>query len=288
MQEYSSKIKTQPFKTLSENWPRYLTFMGRDMGLFNGSAARREWDRLLRERMASAVVAGGGRLRDVSFEQHNEFFHKRLLMTGSNLSTGRTELFSAETTPRFPVADAVRISMSLPFIYKPYVIEDNRPGWPPCGTYVDGGLWNNLPFREFDEHPPIDGSNGPPSSSLLAAPVTPDRSFRPQTLALRLTIDPVTPVRNFGDHLKRVATFGLFGTGESQVLSTYVNQTILLDTEGLDLVNFSPPTAVRDRAIKRARRATYQYFEKPVPEADADPSDDARVQELLRQARACE
>jgi predicted acylesterase/phospholipase RssA len=207
------------------------------------------------------------------------------LLTGSNLATGRTEIFSAEHTPQFPVADAVRISMSLPFIYKPYVIDGLRPGWPPCGTYVDGGLWNNLPFREFNEASSSDDSafDGAPTSQ----PDGTGRGFRPQTLALRLSIDPPEPVRNLGDFLKRVATFGLFGSGESQVLSRYSNQTILLDTEGLDLVTLSPPQEIRERATRRARRAVWTYFDRSVPRGEIDEADDAAIKRRTNLSNAC-
>jgi predicted acylesterase/phospholipase RssA len=270
IEELSAKRAKQPFKVLFEHWKEYVTFLGRDMGLFDGGAARQQFDALIRVRMASVLPPGA---RNITFAEHQRFFQKKLLVTGSNLATGRTELFSAAETPDFPVADAIRISMSLPFIYKPYVITRSQPGWPPCGTYVDGGLWNNLPFREFD------GQGG---ASLGGA-----TEVRPQTLALRLAIDPVTPVKNFGDLLKRTATLGLFGTGESQVLSKYVNQTILLDTEGLDLVNFSPPKDLRDRAVKRARRSTWRYFDLPIPPEDEDAEDDARSAALVKQSRAC-
>lgn len=79
-----------------------------------------------------------------------EYFQTSLLVTGSNLSRGTTQLFSAVHTRDFPVADAVRISMGLPWFYKPYVIDEaNQAGASP-GVYVDDGLWNNLPYREFD------------------------------------------------------------------------------------------------------------------------------------------
>jgi predicted acylesterase/phospholipase RssA len=39
-----------------------------------------------------------------------------LLVCGANLSYGRSVLFSLRHTPNFPIADAVRISMSLPII----------------------------------------------------------------------------------------------------------------------------------------------------------------------------
>ncbi|MFD9905105.1 patatin-like phospholipase family protein [Streptomyces sp. NPDC059063] len=279
--EVTSKRDRQPFKALLENWPRYLTFLGRDMGLFEGAEARRAWDRLLTARLQSRVYAPNA--HNLTFREHERHFGTVLLMTGSNLSTGRTEIFSAEHTPHFPVADAVRISMSLPFIYKPYVIDGNRPGWPPCGTYVDGGLWNNLPFREFDEGPDPQ-SAAPPASAAAPAPVT---GVTPRTLALRLTIDAPLRVRNLGGLLKRAGMLGLFGTGESQVLSTYTNQTVLLDTEGLDLVDFTPPKEAKELAVKRARRAVYRYFDRPVLPKDEDPADDAEVEARWRDSRAC-
>jgi hypothetical protein len=116
--------------------------------------------------------------------------------------------------------------MSLPFIHKPYVIREQRPGWPPCGTYVDGGLWNNLPFREFD------GDAVAPAPGAGTAAMRPARASKPQTLGLRLEITPSTSVANFGELLGRVATFGLFGSGETQVLSKYVDQMVVASRLG--------------------------------------------------------
>jgi len=71
-----------------------------------------------------------------------------------------------------PVADAVRMSMGIPFVFKPIRIRSDHPlaaDHPELvGCWVDGGLLNNIPFREFDDRP------GP----------------NPKTLALRLEMEP--------------------------------------------------------------------------------------------------
>jgi predicted acylesterase/phospholipase RssA len=267
-----------PLSLLLQHWPKYVAYMGRDMGLFDGCGARDEFERLLSENVPSGRAS---RLKNVTFAQHHQIMETTLLVTGSNLTTGRTQLFSHEETPHFPVADAIRISMSMPFIYKPYVITESRPGWPPCGTYVDGGLWNNLPFRDFDAGPvPKPPANGSPARRA-------EVGTQPRTLGLRLEITPSRAVRDFGDLLGKTASFGLFGTGETQILSKHVDQMILLDTRGLDLVDFKPPKAKRDAAIKRARRATWRYFGLPVPEADLDPTDDAATAAIFAEDRPC-
>ena len=283
-----------PFDLLLRHWNLYLAYIGRDMGLFAGEYARDLFNRELVEAIRASgkpVPVDERDLRAVTFEMHNWYFEKELLLTGTNLSTGRTQLFSHKTTPRFPVADAVRISMSLPFLYKPYLVDEDRRGWPECGTYVDGGVWNNIPFREFDETPRAEGPTAPdgrpPSAAILA------EDLKPRTLGLRLAYEPVEPVRDFGEFFKRYVQFGLAGSGETQVLSKHADQLILLDTEPLSTINFTPPKRDRDLAIKRARRATFEYFGEAVPENPDYPEDAESKRDYeqskkrLEKTRAC-
>ena len=133
------------------------------MGFFSGLAARNYFDNLIANRCVNVLgkdPAENWYYRKLSFSRHHEIFGtgqpgalgKDLLVCGSNFSTGTTQPFSyrPEHTPDFPVADAVRISMGFPVVYKPYTIKEKKKGWPPCGTYVDGGFYNNIPFREVD------------------------------------------------------------------------------------------------------------------------------------------
>jgi predicted acylesterase/phospholipase RssA len=187
-----------------------------------------------------------------------------LILTGSNLSTGRTQIFSEATTPDFPVADAVRISMGLPIFFKPYVITDppRNKGWPPCGTYVDGGLWNNLPFREF-------GSDSR------------------DTLGIRLEIVPPEAVTSLLALLGRSLTFGIFGTGETQVLGQYARDQLLLDTDGLALFPFKADPDVLKTVTKRSARAVYNFWSLDIPDEYQDERDEAHSWARRQAAEKC-
>ncbi len=66
-----------------------------------------------------------------------------LYLVGTNLSTRFSTAFSAEHTPRTRVADAARISMSIPLFFK--AVTDGRGD-----CFVDGGVLNNYPIKLFD------------------------------------------------------------------------------------------------------------------------------------------
>lgn len=67
-----------------------------------------------------------------------------IYLIGSNLSTEFSEMFSSETTPDFSIADAARISMSIPIFFA--AVRAN----PREDVYVDGGLLDNYPIQAFD------------------------------------------------------------------------------------------------------------------------------------------
>lgn len=66
-----------------------------------------------------------------------------IFLIGTNLSTGFSEFFSAEHTPRYCIADAARISMSIPLFF---AAKRNFRG----DVYVDGGVLDNYPIKVFD------------------------------------------------------------------------------------------------------------------------------------------
>jgi predicted acylesterase/phospholipase RssA len=113
-----------------------------------------------------------GRMRNTTFQQHREELYPGhtssgpppLAISGANLSTQESHLFSSLTTPWLCVADAVRMATSLPPLFKPVVIEpkDVPPTWPRVldsfadqhfmvGYWVDGGVFWNSPFDSFNQ-----------------------------------------------------------------------------------------------------------------------------------------
>lgn len=71
-----------------------------------------------------------------------------LYIVASNISRHRPEVFSFASTPDVAVADAVRLSMSIPLYFEALRFDGSQFG--QGDFYVDGGLFNNYPVEIFD------------------------------------------------------------------------------------------------------------------------------------------
>jgi NTE family protein len=79
--------------------------------------------------------------------------YKQLYLMGTNLNTKKPEIFSHEHTPNVIISDAVRISMSIPVVFRPhhwYEKKGNERQLVKNDLYVDGGLLHNYPIWLFD------------------------------------------------------------------------------------------------------------------------------------------
>jgi len=84
---------------------------------------------------------------------------KQFYCTGTNLSSQRAEVFSAERTPGMRLSTAVRISMSIPLYFEAVVLDEHYQrvksvrSCGNCSVWVDGGLLLNYPIAVFDSCP---------------------------------------------------------------------------------------------------------------------------------------
>ncbi len=69
-----------------------------------------------------------------------------LFVIGTDLSYKTSRIFSYQTTPQMEVAEAVRISMSIPLYFESIKINDNNL---PI-LFSDGGIMRNYPINIFD------------------------------------------------------------------------------------------------------------------------------------------
>ena len=82
--------------------------------------------------------------RHCTFKELNDIFpSKKLIIVGANITTGQSEFFSVDTTPDMEIYDAVRISISIPFVFTS--VKYNNL------IYGDGGLINNFPIDYFND-----------------------------------------------------------------------------------------------------------------------------------------
>ena len=124
-----------------------------DLGIFDGIPIRV----ILRKWVADALAKAGkqkhlqsdAKSGKLTFRQFCEAMEIDLRVTGTNLTTQRPFVFSMHNSPDFPVTEAVGISMTIPFLFKPVEVGSDCKG-VDAGFWVDGGCLNNLPLHCFD------------------------------------------------------------------------------------------------------------------------------------------
>jgi len=84
-----------------------------------------------------------------TFSDFQKLGYRNLHIIASNISRHRAEVFSVNNTPNVEVADAVRMSMSIPLFFEALRFDGKKMG--VGDYYVDGGLFNNYPIHIFDQ-----------------------------------------------------------------------------------------------------------------------------------------
>jgi NTE family protein len=84
-----------------------------------------------------------------TFMDFQEKGFRDLFIVATNVSRQRAEIFSIDHTPQVAVADAVRMSMSIPVYFESLRFDGNKFG--SGDYYVDGGLYDNFPVHIFDK-----------------------------------------------------------------------------------------------------------------------------------------
>jgi NTE family protein len=138
------------------------------------------------------------------------------------------------------VIDAVRASMSYPFVFRPVKINTRY--------LVDGGLSSNLPIFMFEherrsKHLPVIAFDLVPSRSA------PDDKW---TIA-RFCGDMLTTALESGDHIAGKLVRGVY----------HVRVNV---PEGIDTLDFALPKDKRDALYYKGMAEVHQFFERNVPE----------------------
>lgn len=203
---------------------------------------------------------------------------KDLYFMGTNLSTGYSEIFSNEHTPQMKLADAVRISMSIPLFFAAVVGAKGD-------VYVDGGVLNNYPIRVFDREKYIDSTNRAahtfePSKykQINEKLKTADGNASPYLFnreSLGFRLDTSEEIEVFQDHAaperKKIDDFfsytvSLISTVVSLQDSYHRNsddwkRTIYIDTLDVKTTQFDISTEKKEELINSGQDHTKKYFD---------------------------
>ena len=212
---------------------------------------------------------------DATFSEFADRGLPDLYLVGTNLSTGFSTVMSAEHTPDMAVADAARISMSIPLFFA--AIRDERRQ-----VLVDGGVLRNYPVKVFDREAYIDPANRG-ACARHTDYYARDNAGRPtgtspycynrETLGFRL--DASEEIALFRDGAQPAAEdIGDFFDYGSALVRSLLNvqsnahlhsddwqRTIYIDTLGIGATDFSLSDAQKRRLLRAGRDGVSRYFD---------------------------
>ena len=200
-----------------------------------------------------------------------------LYVYGTNLSTRFGEVFSIQHTPTTRIADAVRISMSIPLFFTAF--RNARRD-----VYVDGGVLNNYPVKLFDREKYVQESDRAKMAVeteyyqkenkqfLKKHPQASPYVYNKETLGFRLDSkqeigvfrDGAQPqharIDDFFDYIK-----ALVGTIMDSQLNTHLHsddwqRTIYIDTLGVGTTDFDLSAAMKNKLEQSGRKGANAYF----------------------------
>jgi len=152
-------LKETDFKSLHDI--SYKNFM-KDYGLDTGKNLMLWLIRLLEPKIKSVSYD----YRQVTFEQLHARYAVQFNVTGVQLNTHTLVYFNYKTSPDMRVLDAIRISVSFPFIFTKCAYKGD--------VYTDGGVLDNFPVDAVDT-----------PGNILGLRITPDAiNFEPDNVSL--------------------------------------------------------------------------------------------------------
>ncbi|WP_311136407.1 patatin-like phospholipase family protein [Hymenobacter aerilatus] len=208
-----------------------------------------------------------GQLHQLALAQPTRY--RDLYTTGTNLTTQRVQVFSYETNPDLRVADAVRISMSIPLYFRAVLLDMQghvvtRPAkGQPVHVLVDGGLLANYPIDLFDapRYQPV-------GTSATAVP-TPN----PETLGLRLdraeqiALDTLPsgrqqlapyPIQNFGSYMGALYSLSIENLNPAQPQDW--PRTVSIGTAGFNPKIKRMTAAQKQQLVQSGRDGATAFF----------------------------
>jgi len=87
------------------------------------------------------------KVEDITFNELFLKYNKNYVVIGTNFSKGVEEVFNYKNTPDMSIVTAIRISISIPFVFTP-VLYNNQ-------YYVDGALTNIFPINHCNQETTI-------------------------------------------------------------------------------------------------------------------------------------
>jgi NTE family protein len=230
----------------------------------------RDWiGRLIKEKTGNTEAT----FADIEALKEKRGF-KSLYVIGTNLSTRYSEVFSAEHTPRMCIADAVRISMSIPLFF---AAKRSYRG----DAYVDGGVLDNYPIKLFDRLKYLDTKNFKRTDYYEKINedlknnerAVSEYVYNKETLGFRLDTreqisvfrdhaePPQSRIDNFFDYSWALIDTFLEAQQSAHLHSDDWARTIYIDTLGVKTTDFDLTDEKKKELVLSGKKGVVNYFE---------------------------
>ena len=258
-------------KLMDDSWGfvRDTERLVEQFGWYKGDYFRDWIGRLIKEKTGNSEST----FADIEAMKATKNF-KSFYFMGTNLSTSFSEVFSAEHTPRTCVADAVRISMSIPLFF---AAKRSARG----DVYVDGGVLDNYPIKLFDRTKYLNTKNFTETeyykktNALLKDIDRPISSYvyNKETLGFRLDTKeeisvfrdhaepPHNKIDNFFDYTWALVHTVIEAQQSSHLHSDDWARTLYIDTLGVSTTDFDLTDSKKKELIKSGKEGALKYFE---------------------------
>jgi len=155
------------------------------------------------------------------------------------------------------IADAVRISMGIPFFFQ---CVENKDG----DILVDGGVANNYPVKMFDKRKYYNQHAKTPNSE--------EKLFNPETIGFRLdTQEEINANKDWGntsveinslsDYIGAVLSYFMETANKKHLTEADRRRTIFIDKAHIKATDFSLTDEDVDLLIKNGEKAVKKFYE---------------------------
>jgi NTE family protein len=172
-----------------------------------------------------------------------------LVLTGTDINRELTVYFGKDSHPHMPIKEALRITMGIPILFKPF--EHNKD------LFVDGGMLDNYPIHMFDGSYP-----GDLQAKENLSPVN------PRTLGLKLvenndksvSIVKHQKITGVKGYLFRLVDTMYTSNNRRYMRPSFWERTIPIQVPNIPITDFSVSSLEKDIMIVNGREAVNIFF----------------------------
>lgn len=202
-------------------------------------------------------------------------------LVGSDLTTGYSRVFNSKNTPNVKVADAARISMSIPLFFSAVrgVQDDDH-------LYVDGGLLDNYAIKIFDQSKLVSDKNNKRKTEYynrlnqqVNAKATKSKTesveyvYNKETLGFRLDAKedinlflnhddaPQKEIKSFFSYTKALVSTLIDFQNNVHLHSDDWQRTVYIDTLGVSSIDFGLSNTTKQALVDSGYNYTTAYLD---------------------------